>query len=133
MLIERRRSTVDYQSWYNVGKQLAQRYSDCGKINFPIVDIQGLSNFYSALVVYCKIPAFVQCWMYNRLNLLLTMEKIIFRQWMYKVYPALEVDCKILAFVQRWVFNRPNLLPTIEKVISRHWMYKVYPMSIQPR
>ena len=34
----------------------------------------------SAPVADCKIPAFVQCWMYNRPNLLPTVEKVIFRQ-----------------------------------------------------
>ena len=56
-----RRSTVDYQRWYNVEKQLAQPYSDFGKSNLPTVDVQGLSSVYSALVVDCEIPAFVQC------------------------------------------------------------------------
>ena len=71
---------------YNVRKQLAQPYSDCGKSNFPIVDVQGLSSVYSALVVDCNIPKFVQRWVYNRPNLLPTVEKVIFWQWMYKVY-----------------------------------------------
>ena len=44
MMLQHRRSTVDYQCWYNVGKQLAQPYSDCGKSNFPTVDVQGLSS-----------------------------------------------------------------------------------------
>ena len=66
MLVQRRRSTVDYQRWYNVGKQLAQPYSDCGTINFPTMDVQGLSSVYSALVVDCKIPTFIQRWVYNR-------------------------------------------------------------------
>ena len=87
MLVQRRRSTVDYQRWYNVRKQLAERYSNCGKSNFPIMDVQGLSNLYSALVVNCKIPAFVQSWVYIRPNLLPTVEKVIVRQWMYKIYP----------------------------------------------
>ena len=39
-------------------------------------------------VVDCQIPAFVQCWMYNRPNLIPTVEVIIFRQWIYKVYPV---------------------------------------------
>ena len=53
------RLPVDYQRWYNVGKQLAQPYSDCGKSNLPTVDVQGLSSVYSAPVVGCKILAFV--------------------------------------------------------------------------
>ena len=61
MLVRCRRSTVDYQRWYNVGKQLAQPYSDCKKSNLPTVDVQGLFSIYSAPVVECKIPAFVQC------------------------------------------------------------------------
>ena len=80
MLIRCRRSTVDYQRWYNVEKQLAQPYSDRGKSNLPTVDVQGLSSVYSAPVVDCEIPAFVQCWMYNRPKLLPTVEKIISRQ-----------------------------------------------------
>ena len=36
------KSTIDYQRRCNVGKQLAQPYSDCGKSNFPIVDVRGL-------------------------------------------------------------------------------------------
>ena len=88
MLVRCRISTVDYQRWYNDGKQLAQPYSDCGKSNLPTVDVQGLSSVYSTPVVDCKIPAFVQCWMYNRPNLLPTVEKVISRQWMYKVYPV---------------------------------------------
>ena len=70
-----RRSTVDYQRWYNVEKQLAQPYSDCEKSNLPIVDVQGLSSVYSA-----PVPAFVQCLMYNRPNFLPNVEKVIFRQ-----------------------------------------------------
>ena len=116
MLDQRRRSTVHYQRWYNVGKQLAEPYSECGKSNFPIVDVQGLSNVYSAPVVDCKIPTFEQRWVYNRPNLISIVEKVIFRQWMYMVYSALVVDCKIRAFVQRWVYNRPSLLPTVGKV-----------------
>ena len=88
MLVQRRRSTVDYQRWYNVEKQLAQPYSNCGKSNFPKVNVQGLSSVYSALVVDCKIPAFVQRWVYNRPNLLPTVEKVISQQWMYNVYPV---------------------------------------------
>ena len=88
MLVHRRKWTVYYQHWYNAGKQLAQRYSNCGKNNFPIVDVQGLSSVYSALVVDCKIPAFVQCWVYNRSNLFPTVKKVIFRQWIYNVYPV---------------------------------------------
>ena len=80
MLVQHRRSTVDYQGWYNVGKQLAQPYSDCRKSNFPIVDVKGLSSVYSAPVVDCKIPAFGQRWVFNRLNLLPTVEDVIFRQ-----------------------------------------------------
>ena len=80
MLVRCRRSTVDYQRWYNVGKQLAQPYSYCGQSNLPTVDVQGLSSAYSFLVVDFKIPASVQCWMYNRRNLLPTVEKVIFRQ-----------------------------------------------------
>ena len=87
MLVQRKRSTVDHQRWYNVRKQLAQPYSNCGKSNFPIVDVQGLSNLYSALVVDCKIPEFVQRWAYSRPNLLQTAEKVISRQLMYKIYP----------------------------------------------
>ena len=52
--------TIDYQRWYNVGKQLAQPYSDCGKSNLPTVDLQGLSSVYSAPVVDCEISVFVQ-------------------------------------------------------------------------
>ena len=54
ILARRRRSNVDYQRWYKVGKQLAQPYSDCGKSNFPTVDVQGLSSVYSALLVDLK-------------------------------------------------------------------------------
>ena len=59
MLVRCRRSIVGYQRWYNVEKQLAQPYSDCGKSNFPIVDVRGLASVYSAPVVDCKLPAFV--------------------------------------------------------------------------
>ena len=58
MLVRYKRPTVDYQCWYNVGKQLTQPYSDCGKCNFPIVDVGGLASVSSAPVVDCKIPAF---------------------------------------------------------------------------
>ena len=88
MLVRYEKSTVDYQGWYNVMKQLVQPYSDCGKSNLLTVDAQGLSSVYSAPVVGCKIPAFVQCWMYKRPNLLPTVEKVIYQQWMYKVYPV---------------------------------------------
>ena len=37
-------NTVDYQRWYNVGKQWAKPYSDSGKSNFLTVDIQGLPS-----------------------------------------------------------------------------------------
>ena len=80
MLVRCRRSTVDCQRWYNVEKQFAQPYSDCGKSNLPTVDVQGPSSIYSAPVVNCKIPTFVQCWIYNRPNLLPTVEKVIFQQ-----------------------------------------------------
>ena len=73
MLVQCRRSTVDYQRWYNVEEQLAQPYSDCGKSNLPTVDVQGLSSVYSAPVVDCKIPAFVQRWVYKRPNLFPTV------------------------------------------------------------
>ena len=66
---------------------MAQPCSDCGKSNFPIVDVRGLASIYSALIVDCKIPAFVQGWMYNRPNLIPTVEKVIYQQWMYSVYP----------------------------------------------
>ena len=51
MLVRCRRSTVDYQRWYNVGKQLAQPYSYCGQSNLPTVDVQGLSSAYSTLII----------------------------------------------------------------------------------
>ena len=70
-----------------LGIQQAQPSSDCGKRNFSTVDGQALSSVYSALV-NCKISAFVQSWVYNKPNLLPTGEKVIFRQWMYKVYPV---------------------------------------------
>ena len=35
--------------------QQAQPSSDCGKSNFPTVDVQGLSSVYSAPVVDCQI------------------------------------------------------------------------------
>ena len=68
--------------------QQAQPSSDCEKSNFPTVDVRGLSSVYSAPVIDCKIPAFVQRWVYNRSNLLPTVEKVIFRQWIYEVYPV---------------------------------------------
>ena len=80
MLVRRRKTTVDYQLWYNVEKQLAQPSSDCGKSYFLTVDVQGLPSVYSAPVVDCKIPAFVQRWVYNKPKLLPTVEKVIFRQ-----------------------------------------------------
>ena len=42
------------------------------------VNVRGLASVYSAPVVDCKIPAFVQCWMYNRPNLLSTVEKVMY-------------------------------------------------------
>ena len=63
-----------------LGVQQVQPSSDCGKSNFSIVDVRGLASVYLAPVVDCKIPAFVQCWMYNSPNLLSTVEKVIFRQ-----------------------------------------------------
>ena len=85
MLVRCRRSSVDYQRWYNVEKQLAQPYSNCGKSNLTTVDVQGPSSVYSAPVVDCQIPASVQCWLYNRPNLISTVEKIIYRQWMSSI------------------------------------------------
>ena len=87
-MVQCRRSTVNCQRWYNVGKQLTQPYSDCGKSNFPVVDLWGVASVYSAPVVDCKTPAFVQRWVYNWPNLISTVEKVIFRQWMYKVHPV---------------------------------------------
>ena len=66
--------------------QQAQPSSDCGKSNFPTVDVQGPPSVYWTPVVDCKIPALVQRWVYNRSNLRPTVEKVIFRQWMYMVY-----------------------------------------------
>ena len=43
-------------------KSSEKPYSDCGKSNFPIVVVQGPPSVYSALVVDCKIPAFVYVW-----------------------------------------------------------------------
>ena len=34
MLIQRRRSTIDYHRWYYVGEQFAQPYSDCGNNDY---------------------------------------------------------------------------------------------------
>ena len=62
MLVQRKKSTVDYQLWYNVEKQLAQPYSDWRKSNFLTVHVKGLSSVYSTPVVDCKIPAFEQGW-----------------------------------------------------------------------
>ena len=45
-----------------LGVQQTQPSSDCGTSNFPTINVQGLSNVYSAPVVDCKIPAFVQRW-----------------------------------------------------------------------
>ena len=60
---------VYYLAYFTV-----QTSSDCGKSNFPTVNVQGLSSVYSALVVDCKIPTFVQRWVYNRPNVLSTVE-----------------------------------------------------------
>ena len=46
MLVQRRISAIDYQRWYNVGKRIAQPYSDYGKSNFPTVDVQGPPSVY---------------------------------------------------------------------------------------
>ena len=73
MMVQGRRLTVDYQHWYIVGKQLAQLYSDCGKNNFPTMEVQGLFTVYTVTVVHSKIPAFVQCWV--------TAGPIFFRLW----------------------------------------------------
>ena len=120
-----------------LGVLQVQPSSERGKCNLLTVDVQGLSSVYSAPIVDCKIPTFVQRWMYCKPNLLPTVEKVIFRQWMYKVYsvsiPLSEVGYKILGFVQRWVYSRPNLIPTVAKVMYRQWMYKVYSVSIPPR
>ena len=59
-----------------------------GKINFPTEELQGLSSVYLALVFDCKIPTFVKRCVYNRPNFLPTVEKVIFRQWMYKIHPV---------------------------------------------
>ena len=63
-----------------VDVQQALPSPDCGKRIFLTKDVQDLSSTYPASVVDCKIPAFVQWWMYNRPNLIPTVKKVIFRQ-----------------------------------------------------
>ena len=49
----------------NVGTMLGNNWPNLiptVESNFSTVDVQGLSNVYSAPVVNCKIPTMVQCW-----------------------------------------------------------------------
>ena len=59
--------------WSNVGDRLL--ITNVGTMlrsnwMYKDVDVQGLPSVYSAPVVDCKIPAFVQRWVYSRPNLL---------------------------------------------------------------